>query len=151
VLAGVAFSLFAAVAYASYGVPMKRALQVTTYWEFTPWMALGICITATALLLTRRQGISTLRAYPIRDRAVALLGGVSWTLAFYALAASMQLVDFAVAWTLSNLNTVPAVFLGIVAFREVDWRTHRARILLGLGAATLGTVFLALAKSHPVP
>ena len=52
----------------------------------------------------------------------------------------------AIAWSLAQLNTLPAVFLGILVFHEIHWTTHRRAIILGLLAATVGTVLLGAAK-----
>lgn len=145
-LGGILLALLAALCYASYLYPMKQALQAINTWEFAPWMAVGILITATIAVTVRPGGWRAVRAYPPRHHGLALLGGVAWALALFSLAVSMLKVDLAVAWSLAQLNTLPAVFMGIVVFHEVHWRTHWPKIMLGLLAATIGTVLLGWAK-----
>ena len=146
-LAGVAFSLCAALCYASYLYPLKIVVQQIGYWEFTPWMAAGILLTASIAVLLRRGGVAMVRRMPLRHFALCLLGGAAWTIALLSLAASMNMVDLAVAWSLAQLNTIPAVFIGALFFHEVHFATHRTTLYLGLLVATAGTILLGLAKA----
>jgi len=148
VLGGIGFSLLAAVCYASYLGPMKIVVRSVGYWEFTPWMGLGILITATSAVLLRPGGLRAFRNYSAGVLAASLLGGAAWTIALLCLAASMKMIDMSVAWALANLNTVPAVFFGIAFFHEVHVPTHWRTLALGLLAATVGTFMLGWAL-HP--
>ena len=143
---GVAMALGAAVCYSSYLYPMKLVVARIGYWEFIPWMAAGILLTATFAVLGRPGGLRDFVSYAPRVYLFSLLGGVAWTLALICLSASMVMVDLSVAWSLAQLNTVPAVFLGILVFREIRFRDHKAKIIIGLLAATIGTVLLGMAK-----
>lgn len=146
VLAGIGFSLIAALCYASYLYPMKIVVKAIGYWEFTPWMAAGILLTATVAVLARPGGVRAFRAYSPRLLASSLLGGMAWTIALFCLAASMDMVDLSVAWSLAQLNTVPAVFFGIVLFHEVHVPSHWRTLAIGLLAATVGTILLGFSK-----
>ena len=146
VLAGVGYSLLAALCYASYLYPLKLVVSRIGYWEFTPWMAAGILLTATIAVLFRRDGLHNLISYPPRVYGLSLLGGMAWAIALFSLTASMGMVDLSVAWSLAQLNTIPAVIIGSLAFHEVNFRIHRLSLCLGLLAATLGTLILGLAK-----
>jgi glucose uptake protein GlcU len=145
---GILYALAAALAYASYLVPLKRALATIGYWAFTPWMALGITVTATVVLLAQPGGLRSLNAWSLRSHSLSLLGGLAWVTAFLCLAASINLSGLAIAWPLSNLNTLPAVALGLLVFREVDMRKQWPKLLIGLGAALVGTVLLGMARSR---
>lgn len=143
---GVLCALGAAVCYASYLYPMKMAVQQMGFWSFAPWMGFGILGMATGAVLVRRNGIRELVSYPPRTYGIAMLGGVSWAIALICLTSSMTMVDLAVAWSLAQLNTVPAVILGILVFREVSFRREWVKISLGIVAAVVGTLLLGLAK-----
>lgn len=142
---GIGYSLLAAVCYASYLYPMRIVVRSVGYWEFTPWMGLGILLTATAAVLLRPGGVRAFRNYPVRVLAGSLLGGAAWTVALLCLAASMKMIDLSVAWALAQLNTIPAVFFGIAFFREVHVPTHWRTLVIGLLAATVGTFMLGWA------
>jgi glucose uptake protein GlcU len=143
---GVGFALLAACCYASYLYPLKKVVQAIGYWEFTPWMALGILLTATVAVLVRPGGLRDAVHYRPAVYGLCLLGGVAWAVALYSLAASMVMVDLSVAWSLAQLNTIPAVFLGSIVFHEIDFSLHRRVIYWGLAVATIGTVLLGFAK-----
>ncbi len=145
-LAGMGFALLAACCYASYLYPLKRTVAAIGYWEFAPWMAVGIVIMASIAVLARPGGLRDFRRCPLRDFAISALGGVSWTIALFCLIGSMALVGLSVAWSLAQLNTVPAVALGIVFFHEVPVRTHWPKLALGLLAATVGTILLGISQ-----
>jgi len=144
--AGIFFSLVAAICYASYLYPMKLVVVAIGNWEFVPWMAAGIFLMATIAVLLRPNGLHDAFRYPPRDYALASLGGVSWAIALYCLNGSLASVGLAIAWSLAQLNTIPAVFFGIVLFHEISPRKQWPKLLLGLLAATAGTIMLGLAK-----
>jgi glucose uptake protein GlcU len=146
---GVIFALLAAVFYSSYLIPLKEVVNHVGYWEFTPWMALGICISAAIAVVARRGGMRDFSRYPLRNYAFALLAGVFWIIALYTMTASLEMIDVSIAWSLAQLNTIPAVFIGILAFHEIDFRSHRRMIYLGLLVAALGTILLGWAKHTP--
>lgn len=142
VSAGIGYSLLAAVCYASYLYPMKIVVKSIGYWEFTPWMGLGILLTAGTAVLLRPGGLRAFRDYTPRVLGASLLGGAAWTIALLCLAAGMKMINLSIAWSLANLNTVPAVFFAIALFHEVHLPTHWRTLTLGLLAATVGTVLL---------
>ena len=145
---GVIYALLAACCYASYLVPMKLAVKMVGYWEFTPWMALGILLTTTLAVVLRADGRRDFVSYPWRVYGLSMLGGASWTIALITMSASMNMIDLSVAWALAQLNTIPAVFLGSLVFHEIHFATHRRLIYLGLLAATIGTFLLGWAKQY---
>ncbi|MHB9133599.1 MAG: GRP family sugar transporter [Armatimonadota bacterium] len=145
-LAGIGLALVSACCYASYLYPLKLVVTSVGYWEFAPWMAAGIMVTATGAVLLRRGGVSQLCSYPLRAYGLSLLGGASWTIALFCLIISMTMVDLSVAWSLAQLNTLPAVFLGIMLFHEVDFRSQWGKVIMGLIAAAAGTILLGMAK-----
>jgi glucose uptake protein GlcU len=145
-LLGIVGALGAALCYASYIAVLKGVVEAVGYWEFAPWMGIGITATAGLGVLLRPGGLHDARTVTARQGMIALLGGVSWILALYALVISMHLVDLSVAWALAQLNTIPAVILGIAVFREVRFRANWLKITAGLLAATVGTVLLGLSK-----
>lgn len=144
--AGIGFALLSACCYASYLYPLKIVVQDIHYWEFTPWMALGIMLTGSVAIILQPESLQAARKLTLRQFILCLLGGAAWCIALLSLAASMEMVDLAVAWSLAQLNTIPAVFIGAIFFREIHFATHRKTIYLGLLVATIGTILLGLAK-----
>ncbi len=145
-IAGIIFALLAALAYASYLVPMKLAMKNIGVYAFAPWMAIGMVIMATVILLTQRGRLKLVLGYAPRVYFLSLLGGACWAIAFLTMAISVNYVGLSIAWALCNLNTVPAVFLGILAFHEISFRQQWVKITIGLLAAVAGTLLLGLSK-----
>lgn len=143
---GIMLALVAALCYASYLYPFRLVLAAMGYWQFSLWMSVGILTTTTLAVLVRPGRLALFRSYPLRSYLLSALGGVSWISALYCLAASMELVDLSVAWSLAQLNTLPAVLIGIVVFREVHFPSHWRSITAGLAMAVLGTVLLGFSK-----
>jgi glucose uptake protein GlcU len=143
---GVLLSLAAACCYASYLVPMKHTVFAMGYLDYTCWMTLGMIILTWLVTIFTPSEINELKTYSKKDFLWALSGGVAWSFGFITLCASFELIDLSVAWSLSNLNTVPAVLVGILIFKEIDWQKRKRLIIPGLIAAAIGTIFLAMAK-----
>ncbi|HID95903.1 MAG TPA: hypothetical protein EYP53_07600 [Candidatus Latescibacteria bacterium] len=144
---GVIFGLLAAGSYASYTIPFKMVmLRGVSLEELIVFMGQGCLLGVLILSLPQRRRISEWLRETSRNQILGLLGGIIWALAVTALARSIKMVGVAVAWPLSNLNTVVAVAVGIVFFKEINYPVHKKEILLGMATATAGSVLLGLSR-----
>ncbi len=67
--------------------------------------------------------------------------------AFASLAIILKLLGMAVAWPVSNLNTIVTVMYSSLVLKEISIREQRSKIFTGLLAGAMGIALLALART----
>lgn len=143
--AGVGCSVWAALAYSLYIIPMKITFaQGLSPQTFLFYMGQGCFVGMSLMALV---GGVPADADPVkwRDRLLSALAGVTWAVASICANAGVKLVGVAITWPTSNLNTVIAVGYGVLILRETNTNRHRLDLRAGLGLAVLGVALLALA------
>jgi len=146
---GVLYALLSAAGFALYATPLRAATSTgIDVFTLLAFMAPGILLAAVVLFCFRGTGLANWRRQPLRDHAAAVAAGAIWVLATMVLTAGIERIGLAVTWSVSNLNTLVTVGIGILVFHEVDVRKHWRAIGLGLLAGCLGVLLLGLAKWH---
>jgi len=147
---GVAYAILSALSFSLYTIPLKVALaRGADNFALLAYMALGSLATAAVIFLVLQRDRRQWFRLPLRDHACAALAGLIWVLATLSLYAAIRLIGLAVTWSISNLNTVVSVLVGILVFHEINARKFRTTIWLGLLFAFVGVLLLGLSKWHP--
>lgn len=143
-LRGILVSLWAAVAYSVYTIPMKMVYkQGVTPSGFLFYMGQGcfIGMVALGLILSGPRGVFETNW---RDRRRALLSGVMFGVGSLFANVAVGIIGVAVTWPLTK-NTLVAVLYGVFVLKEVDVLKHRRQLRVGLFLSVLGVILLAIA------
>lgn len=143
-LYGILASLWAAVAYSVYTIPMKILFkQGVTPSGFLFYMGEGcfIGMAGLGLVLSGWRGVMSTS---IRDRRLALLSGLMFGVGSFFANLAVKFIGVAVTWPLTK-NTVIAVLYGVFVLKEVDIKKHRRTLPVGLLLSILGVILLAIA------
>lgn len=143
-LRGVLFSLWAAVAYSIYTIPMKQVYeQGVTPYAFLLYMGVGCFVGMTLLALVTgvRPGKE---AICWRERLLAQSAGLMFAVGSICANVAVQKIGVAVTWPLTK-NTLVAVLFGVIVLREVDLARHKSRLVIGVSLSVIGCILLALA------
>jgi len=141
---GVALSLGAAVAFASYAVPLKGLLrQGVPRTEAIFWIAQGAFVGSLVFFCRRWRELRAVAGCPA-CMTWAPLGGLVWLAGALCLAVGIEKTGISIAWSVGNLNTLVAVAVGTWVFREVHPGRHRLALALGLLSAAAGVICLGV-------
>lgn len=145
--AGVLCSLWAAIAYSVFTVPMKIVYaQGVSPSSFLVYMGQG-CFAGMAALALVSPGRLGGKAVTRRDRRLAGLSGVMWAVGSLCANLAVKMVGVAVTWPLTK-NSVAAVLFGVLVLREVNVARYRTDLRRGLVLSVVGVVLLALAVAR---
>ena len=144
---GVLCSMWAAIAYSAYTIPMKIAYQQgVSPSAFLFYMGQGcfVGMVLMALLGGFRPAPKLVTWY---DRNLALISGAMWALGSLCANIAVKLIGIAITWPLTK-NTVVAVVYGAFVLREIDVMRHRRNLSYGLALSVIGVILLALATGR---
>jgi len=144
---GVVCSVWAAIAFSVYTVPMKALYaQGVSPSGFLFYMGFG-CFAGMCLTAALTGGFARGQVMTWRDRNLAQVSGIMWAVGSYCANVAVKLIGVAVTWPLTK-NTVVAVLYGVLVLKEVDARRHRRDLWIGLVLSVAGVALLALAMGR---
>jgi len=146
-LYGILCSLWAAVAYSVYTIPMKIAFtHGISPSGFLFYMGHGcfVGMTLMAVIAGARPGKGVVTW---KDRWLAQMSGVMWTVGSVCTNIAVKKIGVAITWPLTK-NTVIAVLYGVLVLKEVDTLKHKKDLRYGIILSIAGVVLLALAMSQ---
>ncbi|MHB0999975.1 MAG: GRP family sugar transporter [Armatimonadota bacterium] len=143
---GILASVWAAVAYSAYTVPMKITYaEGVTPSTFLFYMGQGCFVGMTALSMILKVHMSPTQS-PWRDRGMAGLSGLMWALGSLCANIAVKYIGVAVTWPLTK-NTVIAVVYGTLVLKEIDTARHKKSLNAGLLLSLAGVLLLAIAMN----
>ncbi len=143
---GFGFALAAALFYGLFGVPAKLAMEsMDSVWPYFTLMGQGTLLGALACYFIIGKDRSWTKV-PRKDHLLAIVSGLLFVVAFASLTIVLKLLGMAIAWPVSNLNTVVTVMYSSLVLKEISIREQRTKLLTGLFTGAMGMVLLALAK-----
>ncbi len=144
---GITLALMASLFYALYTIPFKVVMGYGVKTEqLIALMGQGCFASALIIYFVRGSRWRELVAGGWMSCPLAIIGGGLWTLGVFYMAKSIELIGLAVAWPLTNLNTVVAVLYGIFIFKEISLNRYSRQIALGLVAVVVGVILLGLSR-----
>lgn len=146
-LYGILCSLWAAVAYSVYTIPMKIAYSHgISPSGFLFYMGHGcfVGMTVMALFAGAKQGKGIVTW---KDRWLAQLSGAMWAVGSVCANIAVGRIGVAVTWPLTK-NTVIAVAYGVIILKEVDIIKHKKDLRYGILLSIVGVILLAVAMSQ---
>lgn len=143
---GFAWAFWAAVAFSIYTVPLKIMYsQGISPSGFLFVMGQGGFLGMLAPLMLGSKNVQA-GGVEMRDRLLALLSGLMWSLGALCANIAVKHIGVAVTWPLTKTTLVAAAF-GALVLREVDMKRHRTDLVLGVTLSVLGVALLAFATA----
>lgn len=144
---GASCSLWAAIAYSLYTIPMKIAYKYgVSPSAFLFYMGQGCFIGMTLMALITRRG-SAIKSVTWRDRLYAQLSGVMWAAGSICANMAVKSIGVAVTWPLTKTTVIAALF-GVFVLREIDVAKYKKELVWGVLLSMVGVALLALATSY---
>jgi glucose uptake protein GlcU len=142
---GVALALFSAVCFGVTAFINKLMTDQGFVYSQLIYHSLAVVLSAGVLFLITKRKPRELFAVD-KKTYLPILAGVMYLGATILTILSYQLIPGSVSWSLTQLNAVWMILIGIIFFKEVNFKRHWLRISLGflfaIGAMVL--LFFAL-------
>ncbi|MFQ6067705.1 MAG: GRP family sugar transporter [bacterium] len=129
-----------------YGIPGKLVIEsMDSVWPYFMAMGQGTLVGALGCYFIIGRDRSWTRV-SWKDHLLAVLSGLLWVVAFASLANTLKLLGMAIAWPISNLNTVVTVAYSSLVLKEISLRQQRTKMFTGLLMGVMGIILLGLAR-----
>ena len=143
---GFGFALGAALFYSLFGIPGKLVMEsMDSVWPYFMLMGQGTLVGALACYFIIGKDRSWTRVSQ-KDHLLAMLSGILWVVAFASLANTLKILGMAIAWPISNLNTIVTVVYSSLVLKEISIRQQRTKMFAGLIIGVMGIILLGLAR-----
>ena len=144
ILIGAAFGVLSALGYGLRSIPTKIVLgQGVSAEAFLFYMAQGAFVGNVIAAMAFPGATNGAPAATSRDRILAALSGVTWTVASEFMNLGVIGVGIAITFPMMNLSTLIAVGYGLLVLRDVDYRSHKGWFWSGLALSVIGAGLLA--------
>ena len=80
------------------------------------------------------------------DSLLGILGGIILYFTFYLYIISLRYIEGSISYMIAQLNAVWTVIVGIIIFKEINFKKHYLRIIIGIMFAILGIIMLLFAQ-----
>ena len=159
---GVAFALFAAVCFGVSILLLKIVTDQGFVFAQLFYHSLSLIIFSAIAYLIMGDGTSSQNAgqrekRPIKERLhnlikvdkktwLPFMAGGMFLVATFLMILALGMIASPIVWSITQLNVVWTVLIGIIIFKEVDFKAYRVRITVGFLTAIVATVLLFFAR-----
>lgn len=106
-----------------------------------------VLISAGIYLLGKEKNIEFLKNIKSKDNILGIVGGCIYFFASFFSTLAYQYIPGSIAFTIVQLNAVWTVLVGILVFREINFKENWKRIIAGIILAIIGVIMLLLAQN----
>ncbi|MCL2451587.1 GRP family sugar transporter [Candidatus Saccharibacteria bacterium] len=105
-----------------------------------------VFISAVVFVFFKYRNLKVLGQIKKKDNWLGILGGALFFFASLTSIISNHFIPASVAFTIIQFNAVWTVLIGVLIFKEIEWRKHWLRLLAGIVLAIVSIVLLVMAK-----
>ena len=128
---GVGFSMLSAVFFGIMPAIQKVAAGADANAQQVV-MAASTLVAILFVMLIGRHAFRPILQVWKKDNLWALVGGVGYTLASLFAILAYRNIPASIGSTIIQLVSVWAILIGVIIFKEINWRKYSLRILLGI-------------------
>ena len=139
---GILYAVLAAFFYGIFAL-IQKYMSIMGFIQMQQiYIALFIAISSGAYLLFTKEPVKIID----KQNLLPIIGGGIYYLCSIFSSIAFGLIPGSIAFMIHQLNAVWLLFIGIVAFHEINWQKYWCRIFLGLVSSLLGVFILLFAQ-----
>lgn len=106
-----------------------------------------VFISALIYIAIKDRNIKILKEINRRDNLLGLLGGIIYYFASFFSTLAYKYIPGSIAFTIVQLNAIWTVIVGILIFKEINFKESWKRIITGIIFAVIGVAMLLMAQN----
>lgn len=142
---GIIFGLLAAVLFGINSMLQKYVSSRGFMYSQLFCISLFVMISSFVFALIREHDLKFIKDICKKENLPGLAAGVIYFFASFFSTHAYRLIPGSVAFTIIQLNAVWTVLIGVLIFKEIDFKKNRFRILTGIVCAIAGVIVLLFA------
>lgn len=111
------------------------------------YQSITIMIASYIYIIIKDKNINKLRNITFKNIILAFLGGFLYYFATYFNTLSYKHLPASIAFTIVNMSGIWSVMIGILIFKEIDFKKNYKRIILGIIFSAIAIIALLFGKN----
>lgn len=110
------------------------------------YQSITIMITSYLYIIIKDNNTKELRQINFKSRILAFIGGILYYFATYFNTLAYKHLPASIAFTIINMSGIWSVFIGILIFKEIDFKKNFKRIMIGMILSIIAIFALLFGK-----
>ncbi len=144
---GIIYAILSALFFGTNALIQKYATNNGLVYSQQVYFSGSVFISAFVYLFVKEKNIKFLRNIKSKDNILGIIGGFIYFFASFFSTLAYKYIPGSIAFTIVQLNAVWTVLVGILIFKEIDFKKNWIRILLGIILAIIGVIMLLFAQN----
>lgn len=143
---GIIYAAISAIFFGVNALIQKNATNNGLVYAQQVYFSLFAFLSSAIYLIIKNKNLKEITNIKDKNNLLALLGGIIYYFASYFSVLAYKFIPASIAFTIVQLNAVWTIIVGILVFKEIDFKKNWIRILLGICFAIIGVVMLLFAQ-----
>lgn len=111
------------------------------------YQSITIMIVSYIYILLKDKNIKKLQDICLKNKILSILGGVLYYFATYFNTLSYKTLPASIAFTIINMSGLWTILIGILIFKEINFKKNYKRIMLGIILLVISVIALLFGKN----
>lgn len=143
---GIIYAILSALFFGTNALIQKYATNNGLVYSQQVYFSGLVFISSIVYLLMTEKNINALKNIKKKDNILGIIGGCTYFFASFFSTLAYKYIPGSIAFTIVQLNAVWTVLVGIIIFKEINFKKHWLRIILGILLAIIGVIMLLFAQ-----
>lgn len=144
---GIIYAILSALFFGTNALIQKYVTNNGLVYSQQVYFSGLVFISAFTYIIFKEKNIKCLLDIKSKDNILGIAGGFLYFFASFFSTLSYKYIPGSIAFTIVQLNAVWTVLVGILIFKEINFKKNWKRIMLGIVLAIIGVVMLLLAQN----
>lgn len=139
---GILYAIFSTLFFGVNALIQKYATNHGLIYSQQVYFSGFVFLSAFVYLWGKEKDVKVLKDVKDKNNLLGMIGGAIYFFASFFSTLAYQYIPGSIAFTIVQLNAVWTVLVGILIFKEINFKENWARILLGILLAMIGVMML---------
>lgn len=144
---GIIYAILSALFFGINALIQKYATNHGLVYAQQVYFSGLVFISALIYIAIKDKSIKILKNIKRKDNLLGILGGIIYYFASFFSTLAYKYIPGSIAFTIVQLNAVWTVIVGVLIFKEINFRQNWKRIITGIVFAVIGVAMLLLAQN----
>lgn len=143
---GIIYAILSAIFFGINALIQKFATNNGLVYAQQVYFSCFVFISALIYIFIKDKNVEVFKEINKKDNILGVIGGIIYYFASFFSTLAYKYILGSVAFTIVQLNAVWTVLVGILIFKEINFRQNWKRISLGIVLAIIGVICLLMAQ-----
>lgn len=143
---GIIWAILSAIFFGINALIQKFATNNGLIYAQQVYFSASVFISALVYIGFKERSIIFMKDIKSKQNILGIIGGITYYFASFFSTLAYKYIPGSIAFTIVQLNAVWTVLVGILMFKEIDFKKNWLRILTGMVFAIIGVIMLLFAQ-----